>query len=172
MIDTKIDPVQRELVKNALIGICDTMLVTIVRTARPVSSQPAKGVFFPFERNDRGSTRKRRSRSRRVTSAREPGASVPPSTFKIRAGPEESSSTIRGSVRMPGRTSRSRQIETAVSSPTIPKGAESKSSSFSSWWWGAWSVAMASTAPSLRPSRSACRSSSVVSGGFILAWVS
>src|SRR5690606_2941512 len=30
----KIDPVQRELVKNALIGICDTMLVTIVRTAR------------------------------------------------------------------------------------------------------------------------------------------
>jgi N-methylhydantoinase B len=30
----KIDPVKRELVKNALIGICDTMLVTIVRTAR------------------------------------------------------------------------------------------------------------------------------------------
>jgi N-methylhydantoinase B len=30
----KIDPVQRELVKNALISICDTMLVTIVRTAR------------------------------------------------------------------------------------------------------------------------------------------
>lgn len=29
-----IDPVKRELVKNALISICDTMLVTIVRTAR------------------------------------------------------------------------------------------------------------------------------------------
>ncbi|MCC7079848.1 MAG: hydantoinase B/oxoprolinase family protein [Burkholderiales bacterium] len=31
---TGIDPVKRELVKNALIGICDTMLVMIVRTAR------------------------------------------------------------------------------------------------------------------------------------------
>ncbi len=31
---SKIDPVKRELVKNALIGICDTMLVMIVRTAR------------------------------------------------------------------------------------------------------------------------------------------
>ncbi|HEY8554730.1 MAG TPA: hydantoinase B/oxoprolinase family protein, partial [Burkholderiales bacterium] len=30
----RIDPVRRELVKNALVGICDTMLVTIVRTAR------------------------------------------------------------------------------------------------------------------------------------------
>lgn len=30
----KIDPIKRELVKNALIGICDTMLVLIVRTAR------------------------------------------------------------------------------------------------------------------------------------------
>ena len=29
-----IDPVKRELVKNALISICDSMLVTIVRTAR------------------------------------------------------------------------------------------------------------------------------------------
>ena len=29
-----LDPVKRELVKNALISICDTMLVTIVRTAR------------------------------------------------------------------------------------------------------------------------------------------
>jgi N-methylhydantoinase B len=30
----KIDPVKRELVKNALVSNCDTMLVTIVRTAR------------------------------------------------------------------------------------------------------------------------------------------
>jgi N-methylhydantoinase B len=30
----KINPVKRELIKNALIGICDTMLVMIVRTAR------------------------------------------------------------------------------------------------------------------------------------------
>ncbi|MCC6531454.1 MAG: hydantoinase B/oxoprolinase family protein [Burkholderiales bacterium] len=30
----KIDPVRRELIKNALISICDTMLVMIVRTAR------------------------------------------------------------------------------------------------------------------------------------------
>jgi N-methylhydantoinase B len=30
----KIDPVKRELIKNALIGICDSMLVGIVRTAR------------------------------------------------------------------------------------------------------------------------------------------
>jgi len=32
--NVKIDPVKRELIKNALIGICDTMLVMIVRTAR------------------------------------------------------------------------------------------------------------------------------------------
>ena len=30
----KIDPVKRELIKNALVSICDTMLVMIVRTAR------------------------------------------------------------------------------------------------------------------------------------------
>ena len=30
----QIDPVKRELIKNALISICDTMLVMIVRTAR------------------------------------------------------------------------------------------------------------------------------------------
>ena len=30
----KIDPVRRELIKNALVSICDTMLVMIVRTAR------------------------------------------------------------------------------------------------------------------------------------------
>jgi N-methylhydantoinase B len=32
--DAQIDPVKRELIKNALISICDGMLVTIVRTAR------------------------------------------------------------------------------------------------------------------------------------------
>ena len=32
---------------------------TIVRTARPVSSQPAKGVLFPIERKVWGSTRNR-----------------------------------------------------------------------------------------------------------------
>ena len=60
---------------------------TIVRTARPVSSHPANGVFFPFERNDCGSIRNGRSRFRSVTSAREPGRERSPFDFQDSGGP-------------------------------------------------------------------------------------
>ena len=54
----------------------------------------------------------------------------------------------------------------------MPIGASSNGTSFSSWACGAWSVAMQSIVPSLRPAISAWRSSSERSGGFIFSRVS
>ncbi len=54
----------------------------------------------------------------------------------------------------------------------MPIGASSNATSFSSRACGAWSVAMQSMVPSRSPSISACRSSSVRSGGFIFSRVS
>ena len=56
----------------------------------------------------------------------------------------------------------------AVSRPSIPGGAWSKGCSFASCAWGAWSVAIASTDPSARPTRTAATSASVRNGGFTL----
>ena len=50
---------------------------TIVAAGAPTSSQPANGVLRPLETNRCGSTFQRASGSNRVTSAGEPGASVP-----------------------------------------------------------------------------------------------
>ena len=127
----------------------------------PRSCQPSNGVFLDFDRSAAALIVTLRSGARIVTSAGDPSASVPPGTPRMRAGFTDSSSTIRDSVIRPVCTSRSNTIGTAVSSPTIPNGARSNSTIFSSAWCGAWSVAMASTLPSARPSSIASRSAAL-----------
>ena len=72
---------------------------------------------------------------------------------------------------IPGLTSLSRQRLRLVSKPITPKGARLNSTSFSSGWCGAWSLAMASTVPSASPATSASRSLAERSGGLILVSV-
>src|SRR5262249_34368861 len=107
---------------------------TIVAAGAPVSSQPVKGVYLPFDRNRGGSPFTRVSGSKSVTSAGDPTASVPPGSPKTFAGPAENSAANRASESLPRRTSRSWTTEAAVSRPTTPNGAESKSTAFSSSW--------------------------------------
>ena len=71
-----------------------------------------------------------------------------------------------------GRSSSVRASPRAVSSPSIPGGAESKGRSLSVLVWGAWSVAMASMVPWASPARTAATSASVRSGGWTLKTVS
>ncbi len=71
----------------------------------------------------------------------------------------------------PGRTSASAYSASAVSSPMIPKGADSKSSAFSSGACGAWSVASTVIVPSTTPATTASTSSALRNGGFIFASV-
>ena len=68
---------------------------------------------------------------------RAPGVSAPPATPRIRAGFTDSSSTKRVSVIRPGCTRRSNVSGTHVSRPTMPNGARSNSTRFSSAWCGA-----------------------------------
>ena len=56
----------------------------------------------------------------------------------------------------------------AVSKPRIPNGHFSNSCIFSLPGWGAWSVAITSTAPETRPEMTASTSHAERSGGFIL----
>ena len=65
-------------------------------------------------------------------SAGAPSDSDPPGTRRMRAGFTDSSSTSRGSRMSPACTSRSSDSGTAVSSPTMPNGARSNSTFFSS----------------------------------------
>ena len=71
---------------------------------------------------------------------------------RMRAGFTDSSSTSRGERDQPAvhQAIEARATRT-VSSPTMPNGARSNSTCFSSAWCGAWSVAMTSTLPSARP---------------------
>src|SRR5688572_25505875 len=105
---------------------------TKVAATPPRSSQPSNGVFFERERNDRASTRTFRSGARIVMAAGVPSARLPPATRRIRAGFTESSSTMRASGISPRCSRRSSVNDTAVSRPTIPKGARSNSTCFSS----------------------------------------
>src|SRR2546428_6460612 len=105
---------------------------TIVAATPPRSSHPSNGVFFDRDRSARASTRTRRSGARIVMSAGAPTANVPPGTRRIRAGFTDSNSTRRERRMTPGWTRRSKTSGTAVSSPTIPKGARSNSTFFSS----------------------------------------
>ena len=73
-----------------------------------------------------------RSGARIVMSAGAPGASDPPGTRRIFAGFTDISSTIRDRLIRPVCTSLSSVIDTAVSSPTMPNGARSNSTFFSS----------------------------------------
>ena len=96
-----------------------------------------------------------------------PAATGPPWTSSMpamAAGCHDS----RASTCSMGRSSSVRASARAVSRPSIPGGAWSKGSSFRCGAWGAWSVAMASRAPSASPALTAATSASVRSGGFTL----
>jgi len=67
-----------------------------------------------------------------VMSAGPPSRSVPPGSLNTRAGFADSSSIARVTGIRPACTSRSNTSGTQVSSPTMPKGARSNSTSFSS----------------------------------------
>ena len=125
---------------------------TQVPTARPRSSQPANGVLRPLLRK---LARLDRDRALEVEQ-RDVGGGAGPQRAS-RAARSRAPGRWRAARRAatgdssPGRTSRSRQSGTVVSSPTMPKGASWKLYAFSSGWCGAWSEAMASTAPSASP---------------------
>src|SRR5689334_20327301 len=105
---------------------------TIVAATPPRSSHPSNGVFFERERMLAAWMRVFRSGASTVMSARSPGASDPPCRPRIRAGLTDISSTRRDRRITPVCTSRSSDSDTAVSSPTMPNGARSNSTFFSS----------------------------------------
>src|SRR6266550_1410687 len=104
---------------------------TIVATTRPCSVSPMNGEFDAFERKVLV-TWKRSSRFSSAMSAGVPARSVPPGRLKIRAGAVDINSISRCKPITRFRTSRSWQIENAVSSPMMPNGARSNSTFFSS----------------------------------------
>src|SRR5690606_4840982 len=113
--------------------VCHTVLpATIVRTGRPVSLQPAKGVLRLLERKRSGSTTHAREGWKSVMSAGAPRASVPASSEKARAGVQLILSISVGRSIRRFSTSSVIARPSAVSSPTIPKGASSNACSFSS----------------------------------------
>ena len=106
---------------------------TIVAATPPRSCQPSNGVFLDFRSHrcrrhgDRQIGRQDRDVGRRALrqrAARHDAESAPGST--------DSSSISRDSEITPGCTRRSKQSETAVSSPVMPNGAWSNSTCFSS----------------------------------------
>jgi hypothetical protein len=104
----------------------------MVRSARPRNSHPLNGVLRPLEANCSLSTTHSRSGSKMVTSPAAPAASVPRSKASNRAGLTVNMDTKRGRSTTLCRWSRiSQKIPTAVSRPTIPKGAAANSTSFS-----------------------------------------
>ena len=129
------------------------------RRGRPRSSSPAspsgssrrRACCGCGSRSAPASTCRFLPRSSTVTSAGEPGASVPPGRPRTRAGFVERRATRCGSSTSPAPTSRSRQRATAVSRPTMPNAAWSYSTFLSSTVCGAWSVAMQSIVPSEEP---------------------
>src|SRR6185503_5116574 len=110
---------------------------TMVAATEPLSVHPSKGVFFDFDTSDRAWIVTSVSGDSTVRSAGAPSAIVPPGSPSTRAGLADSSSTNLGMLTTPACTRRSRQSGTAVSSPTMPNGARSNSSAFSSAWCGA-----------------------------------
>src|SRR5581483_12008576 len=101
---------------------------TMVAIGRRGSVIPAKGVFFPFERNEAGSTVQGRS-AKTVTSPTAPARSVPPSIPRMLAGLLEASATNRSS----GRSGNaSAYAPSAISSPLKPTGASPSNCAFSS----------------------------------------
>src|SRR4029453_10376440 len=105
---------------------------TSVAATLPRSSHPSKGVFFDRDRSFAASIFTFKSGAMMVMSAGAPSESVPPGTFKMRAGLTDSSSTILDRRMRPVCTRRSSESGTAVSRPTMPKGARSYSTFFSS----------------------------------------
>src|SRR5262245_490605 len=105
---------------------------TIVAATPPRSAQPSNGVFLDFDFIAWADTTTVMSGARMDMSAAAPSDSVPPATRMIRAGFSDSSSIRRASDTTPACTSRSKQSDTAVSSPVIPNGARSNSTRFSS----------------------------------------
>ena len=130
------------------------------RARRPASPRPRRGsvqpwygVFFDLLTSAARSMVTGRSGARMVMSAAAPSVRLPPGTLRMRAGLTDISSTSRGSRITPAWTSRSSAMGMAVSRPTMPNGARSNSTFFSSAWCGAWSVAMTSTLPSAMPAQ-------------------
>ncbi len=118
---------------------------TMVAATAPLSVQPSNGRVLRL--------RPERGRPNRRTGSPAPGSSGRPGRPQRACRPGRPAAA-RGSPTAappaaadrsrPACTSRSRHSGTAVSSPTMPNGARSNSSAFSSAWCGAWSVAMAS----------------------------
>src|SRR5262245_18155858 len=105
---------------------------TSVAATPPHSSHPSKGVFFDRDRSVAASIFSIKSGAMMVMSAGAPSESVPPGTFRMRAGLTDSSSTTRDKRIRPACTRRSSESGTAVSRPMMPKGARSYSTFFSS----------------------------------------
>jgi hypothetical protein len=91
-----------------------------------------------------------------------------PGSRAIRAGRTDIRSATPAQSSRPVSTIAACTTDSAVSSPSIPIAAAAHSQSLSSTGCGAWSVATASIVPSASPSRSACTSVAVRSGGFTL----
>ena len=104
----------------------------MVAATPPRSSQPSNGVFFERDRNAAAVTRVVTSGARMVMSASAPSLSDPPSTRRMRAGLTDISSTSRARLTTPPCTRRSSDSAIAVSRPTMPNGARSNSTFFSS----------------------------------------
>ena len=119
---------------------------TMVAATPPLRVQPSNGVFFDFERELRALIVTVMSGARMVMSAGAPSASVPPGRcmHARRIGRQQLDHPRQTLIR-PVCTSRSNTSGTAVSRPTMPNGARSNSTIFSSAWCGAWSVAITST---------------------------
>src|SRR5262245_254808 len=105
---------------------------TSVAATPPRSSHPSKGVFFDRDRSFAASIFSFKSGAMMVISAGAPSESVPPGTFRMRAGLTDSSSTTLDKRIRPACTRRSSESGTAVSRPMMPKGARSYSTFFSS----------------------------------------
>src|SRR5664280_39830 len=150
---------------------CAAAPAATVSSTRPRSRRPAKLQFSERLSQPCSPAIHSASRSSSATFARSPTAtsgtgrpnSSAPALMRRTSSPNSST---------PGSTSPVYRAANAVSSPVLPIGACSKGTSFSSRACGAWSLATQSSVPLRRPSISAWRSASVLSGGCIFMRVS
>ena len=98
----------------------------------PMSFLPPNGVFLDLDFNEGGSTIHSAAGSKIVKFAASPSAMTIEGRWRMRRGLTESFSINCASVRTPDWTSSVTLMPIAVSSPTIPKGANWNSTSFSS----------------------------------------